>query len=261
MKRMPLFLVVLLWVGTCFAQEKTLTLVGDAWPPYTDASLPEGGLSVELIRTALGRAGYRVEYVEQPWERALRGFRRGQFDLINDWFTASHAGYARYGAPFLINRVRWVQQRDGGIVYRGLESLAPYRVALGRGYVYSDALMAALGDDAVYVADFVQAAYMLAAGRIDLTLEDELTARHHFENELALIHEGFDLLPGEFDLLPLHLVVSNQHPEQREIIAGFARELAAMRDDGTYEAILQRHGLSGSLGLMPVLQQAEGMPD
>lgn len=245
-----LLIVGLLW--SSLAQAQSLTLAGDAWPPYTDASLPSGGLSVELIRTALGRGGYTVDYVEMPWERAVRGLRRGQIDLVNDWFTVGHAGYARYGAPFLINRVRWVQRRDDGIVYQGLDSLAPYRVALGRGYVYSDALMAELGEDAVYVADFVQAAYMLAANRVDLTLEDELVARHHFGHRLALVREAFEFLPGEFDLLPLHLVVRGDHPQRDAILATFERELAAMRDDGTYEAILQRHGLSGSVGLMPV---------
>jgi len=64
---------------------EVLRLAGNVWPPYTDRSLPGEGLSVELIRTALGRGGYQVEYIEVPWERALLGLRNGSYDMINGW--------------------------------------------------------------------------------------------------------------------------------------------------------------------------------
>ena len=38
-----------------FAQR--LRLVADAWPPFTDATLINGGLATDIVSTALARAG------------------------------------------------------------------------------------------------------------------------------------------------------------------------------------------------------------
>ena len=223
------------------AQE--LRLAGNAWPPYTDQRLPKGGLSVELISTALGRAGYQVAYIEVPWARAVLGLKRGDYDMINGWRTAQHAAYARYTRPFLSNRMRWIQRRDSGIVYLGLESLARYRIALIRGYAYSDALRNDARLNKGYASNFVQAARMLIAGRIDLTREDERTAQFHFARELKDVHDAYRFVPGEFSLLDLSLVVRDDHPQQAAIIAAFDREIAAMVKDGSYAEIFRRHGL------------------
>ncbi len=75
---------LMLLLASASLPAEVLRLAGNIWPPYTDKSLPGEGLSVELIRTALERGGYRVEYIEVPWERALfapaqRQLRHGQW--------------------------------------------------------------------------------------------------------------------------------------------------------------------------------------
>jgi len=239
--RMLLMLFVLMASTSLNAQ--VLRMAANVWPPYTDQRLPEDGLSVDLIRTALGRAGYQVEYVEVPWERALQGLRQGRYDLINDWTTTTHAAYARYGRAFLTNRVRWVQRRGEHFRYEGRGSLIPYRIVLSRGYVYSDELATDSRLNKGYAANFVQAARMLLAGRADLTLEDEQTARFHFGRELSDVENLLQFVPGEFANLDLSLVVRNDHPQQAQIIAAFDREIEAMLADGSYAAIFLRHGL------------------
>ena len=85
--------LVLLLTSTSLSAE-VLRLAGNVWPPYTDRGLPEQGLSVDLIRTALGRAGYRVEYREVPWERALLGLMNGRYDMINGWPAVDRVTYS-----------------------------------------------------------------------------------------------------------------------------------------------------------------------
>lgn len=240
--------LVLLLTSTSLSAE-TLRLAGSVWPPYTDRALPEQGLSVDLIRTALGRAGYRVEYREVPWERALLGLKNGRYDMINDWPAADRVSYSRSSRPFLTNRVRWVQRRDSHIRYDGIDSLIGLRIVLSRGYFYGSGLQTDARLIRGYAADFVQAARMLLAGRADLTLEDERTASFHFNRELAGARDELSFLPGEFNLLELSLVVRNDHPQQAAILAAFNREIAAMVEDGSYAAIFHRHGLPAPLAL------------
>ncbi|MEK0361219.1 substrate-binding periplasmic protein [Pseudomonas sp. CBC3] len=237
----------LLWLALLLASTSlsadVLRLAGNAWPPYTDRRLPEDGLSVELIRTALGRAGYRIEYIEVPWERALLGLKTGSYDMVNGWPALNRADYVRRSQPFLTNRMRWVQRRDSDIRYDGLASLAVYPVALSRGYGYSEELENDSCLNKGYVANFVQAARMLLVGRVDLTLEDERTALFHFRRELKQVSDALSFVPGEFSLRDLSLAVRNSHPQQAAILAAFNREIAAMEKEGSYAAIFLRHGL------------------
>jgi len=227
----------------------TLRLAGNVWPPYTDQRLPENGLSVELIRTALGRAGYQVQYTEVPWERALLGLKSGSYDMVNSWPEADRSSYARASRPFLTNRLRWVHRRGPHAPYGGLDSLVGLRIALSRGYFYGKGLESDSRLIRGYAVNFVQAARMVIAGRADLTLEDERTALFHFNRELKDVRDELSFLPGEFNLLDLTLLVRNDHPQQEAITAAFNREIAEMVKDGSYAAIFHRHGLPAPLAL------------
>lgn len=243
MTRIKKILVGLLLSVSVSVHAEVLRMAADAWPPYTDQTLPAGGLSVELIRTALGRAGYEVTYTEVPWERAVLGLQRGKYDIINDWFTIRHADYATYSRPLLKNRVRWVQRRGEGIRYDGRDSLRGYDIVLTNGYAYSDELDNDSALNKGYANNFVQAARMLLADRADLALEDERTVLFHFNGALKAVSDGLSFVPGEFSIRNLSLVVRNDHPQQKAIIAAFNREIEAMVKDGTYAAIFARHSL------------------
>ncbi|WP_278400671.1 substrate-binding periplasmic protein [Stutzerimonas kunmingensis] len=143
---------LILLLASASLPAEVLRLAGNVWPPYTDRSLPGEGLSVELIRTALGRGGYQVEYIEVPWERALLGLRNFRYD--------------------------------------GLDSLVGHPIALSRGYMYSDELNEDTRLEKGYSANFVQAAKMVIAGRVDLTLEDERTAFSSANWDMSGMHSA-----------------------------------------------------------------------
>nr|WP_272890390.1 transporter substrate-binding domain-containing protein [Stutzerimonas stutzeri] len=234
---------MILLLASASLPAEVLRLAGNIWPPYTDKRLPGDGLSVDLIRTALGRGGYELEYIEVPWERALLGVKNGSYDMINGWPTVKRVDYTRSSRPFLINRMRWLQRRESDIRYEGLDSLLGYPIALSRGYVYSDELDDDTRLQKGYAANFVQAAKMLIAGRVDLTLEDERTALFHLNRELGHERDALSFVPGEFSQVGLSLVVRNDHPRAADIIATFDREIALMLDDGSYASIFLRHGV------------------
>ncbi|WP_342030392.1 substrate-binding periplasmic protein [Pseudomonas sp. SST3] len=249
MKRTWALLVAVLMISTPMAQAEVLRLAGNAWPPYTDQRLPGDGLSVELIRTALGREGYEVDYIEVPWERALLGLRYGIYDMVNAWPASGRMEYGSYSRPFLTNRVRWIQRRDQNIAYSDFDSLIPYRIGLVRGYAYSEALKDDPRLNKGYASSFVQLAKMLGAGRIDLTLEDERTVLFHLHRELRHLQDAYRFVPGAFSLLDLSLVVRTDHPQREEILATFNRGIEAMVADGSYAEIFHRYGLPAPVSL------------
>ena len=236
-------LFALLLACACVNGE-TLRMAANLWPPFTDARLPGNGLASELVSTALERAGYRTEYVQVPWARALRGLQQGDYDLlVSAWYNDERARYGQFSAPYLTNRILFLKRKDSTADYRTLADLRRYSIAVGRDYRYSPAFDADASLHKVPVTDFPMGARMLAAGRVQLTLEDELVARFYLNRELKGISDQLEFLPKPLSESGSHILVRLSHPRHQQLVEDFNRAIQAMREDGTYQAIFARHGL------------------
>ena len=223
---------------------QVLRLVADPWPPFNDHTLLNNGVASDLVSSALSRAGYATEYAQVPWERAVRGLRRSDYDvLINAWYTEERARFGHFSAPFLVNRIRLLRRKGSAIKFEQLSDLYIQRIAVVRGYAYSAEFN---GDPRLHkigVGSFASAARMLQAKRVELTLEDEFVARYHFARELSGIRDELEFLPRPLSENGLHILIRRSHPDHQGIAEAFDRAIVAMRADGSYAAILQRHGL------------------
>ena len=151
--------------------------------------------------------------------------------------------FGHYSQPYLVNRIRFLQRKGAGIRFDSLADLYPHSIAVVRGYAYSAEFD---GDERlrkVGVGGFATAARMLHAGRVQLTLDDELVARYHLGRELRAMRDELEFLPLPLSENGLHILVRRSHPEHREIARRFDRAIQAMSDDGSYAATFRRHGL------------------
>ncbi len=236
--------VLLLWaMAGIAAADGPLRLVANFWPPYTDQRILNGGLASDLVQSALRRAGYTTVQSEVPWARVLRGLRIGRYDVaVSAWYSAERSEFADFSQPYLINQLRLVQRRGRGIRFEQLADLYKYRIAVARGYAYSPAFDSDSRLNKFVVLDFTAGARMVQAQRLDLAVEDELVARYLFKGELASISGDLEFLPRPLSESGLHILVSHQHPEHRQIAEAFDQAITEMRRDGSYARIFQRHG-------------------
>jgi polar amino acid transport system substrate-binding protein len=226
------------------ALAQKLRLAGDAWAPYSDVSLLNGGLSTDLIRTALGRAGYATEYEQVPWARAVHGVSEGRYDvLINAWYSEDRTRIGQFSGEYLINRLRFLKRKTSSIDYQSLTQLHPYSIAVVRSYAYSPAFDSDAELKKVLVASFSTAVRMLAAGRVELTVEDEYAARFALSREPDEVRDNVEFLPKSLSENSLHILVSLKNPEHEKIVADFDKAIAAMKADGTYDKLFKLHGL------------------
>ncbi|MHC8317340.1 substrate-binding periplasmic protein [Pseudomonas sp. LB3P31] len=226
------------------AAAEKLRLVADAWPPFTDATLINGGLATDIVSTALARAGYASDFEQVPWARALLGVGEGRYDvLINAWYNDERTRIGQFSGEYLLNRVRFLKRKDAPIEYNNLQQLHTYPIAVVRGYAYSKVF----DDDAslqkVPVHSFAMAVRMLAADRVKLTLEDEFVARYYLSRESAKVRNAVEFLPKPLSENSLHILVSLKNPRHEQIVAGFDRAIAAMKADGSYERLFRQHGM------------------
>ncbi|PXX73211.1 amino acid ABC transporter substrate-binding protein [Pseudomonas chlororaphis] len=236
-------LIGLLLLGQSVYAEK-LRLVADAWPPFTDATLVNGGLATDIVSTALARAGYASEFEQVPWARALLGVGEGRYDvLVNAWFNETRTQLGQFSSEYLVNRVRFIRRKDAPIEYTSLKQLHQYPIAVVRGYAYSPDFDSDPELQKVLVHNFAMAVRMLAADRVKLTLEDEYVARYYLARESPRVRNAVEFLPNSLSENGLHILVSLKNPAHAQIVAGFDREIEAMKADGSYDRLLRQHGM------------------
>jgi len=234
----------LIWVAHTAAAADTLRMAGDAWAPYADTSLLNGGLATDLINTALSRAGYSTEYEQVPWARAVHGLTEGRYDiLINAWYSDERTRIGQFSATYLTNQLRFIKRKGFDVDYKNLAQLHPHTVAVVRGYAYSPAFDNDAELKKVPVANFSTAVRMLAAGRVELTVEDEYAARYALSREPQDVQTSVEFLPTSLAENTLHILVSLKNPEHEKIVARFDQEIAAMKADGSYDKLFKLHGL------------------
>lgn len=223
---------------------QNLKMAGDAWAPYSDASLLNGGISTDLIRTALKRAGYATEYEQVPWARGMHGVSEGRYDiLVNAWYSEGRTHIGQFSGEYLVNRLRFLKLKTSDIDYQSLDQLHPYPIAVVRGYAYSPEFDADEQLKKVPVASFSTAVRMLQAGRVSLAVEDEYAAKVALSHESDELRNSVEFLPRSLSENSLHILVSLKNPEHEKIVAAFDQAIRDMKADGSYAQLLMQHGL------------------
>ncbi|NBF05392.1 transporter substrate-binding domain-containing protein [Pseudomonas sp. Fl5BN2] len=226
------------------ASAQKLRLVADTWPPFTDATLVNGGVATDIVSTALARAGYSSEFEQVPWARALLGIGEGRYDvLVNAWYNEERTQLGQFSSEYMLNRVRFIKRKDAPLEYNNLKQLHAYPVAVVRGYAYSPEFDNDPDLQKVPVHNFAMAVRMLAADRVKLTLEDEYVARYYLARESPRVRNAVEFLPKPLSENSLHILVSLKNPEHAQIVARFDQEIAAMKADGSYDRLLREHGM------------------
>lgn len=220
-----------------------LRLVADNWPPFTDSAMPGGGLATSLVTTALARAGYASGYEEVPWARALMGIGEGRYDvLISAWYNDARKQIGQFSKGYLSNRIRLLKRKDDTLSYENQGDLFPYSIAVVRDYAYSPAFDSDTRLNKVAVRNFSTAVRMLAAGRVNLAVEDEYVARYNLQREPQAVREGVTLVGPPLAENTLHILVSLKHPDHQQIVERFEQAIAAMKADGSYARLMRQHG-------------------
>ncbi|MGJ7550616.1 substrate-binding periplasmic protein [Pseudomonas alloputida] len=220
-----------------------LRLVADNWPPFTDSAMPGGGLATSLVSTALARAGYASGYEEVPWARALMGIGEGRYDvLISAWYNDGRKLIGQFSKGYLSNRIRLLKRTGDGFRYQNQADLYPYSIAVVRDYAYSPAFDGDTRLHKVEVRNFSTAVRMLAAGRVNLAVEDEYVARYNLQREPQEVRDGVTLVEPLLAENSLHILVSLKHPDHQQIVERFEQAIAAMKADGSYARLMRQHG-------------------
>ncbi|MBI9091606.1 MAG: transporter substrate-binding domain-containing protein [Desulfobacterium sp.] len=230
----------------CGAADKVITAAGDPWPPFTDPSAPEEGLSLEIIRAAYATQGYTVKMEYLPWARAKDGVKKGKYDILAGvWMTDKRKADFLFSVPYTVNQIKFIKRVDDPFEYNGLESLAGKKIGTVRGYGYGDDFLNATHFKREVANDFITNIKKLtnANPRIDLAIEDEIVGRVTIANEASDLLSKIRFTENALSTSDLHIASGLANPRHKEFIAAFDKGLAEIKSNGTYARILGKFGL------------------
>ena len=234
-------LALALWLVIAPAYADKLIAVQNPWPPYLSPDLEGQGLSGQIVREALRRQGHELEIRFLPWARALRMVKNGGADLlVAAWWTQERSEYLRFSEPYVQNNLKFIKRKNDDFEFEGLQSLSGKRLGLVRSYGYGDQLTNAKNYHKVENLDLLANIRMLLAGRIDLTLEDELVARYIMSEDNPALLKTVAFTKSALSSKPLYVASGLSHPKNIEYVAAFNRGLKSMREDGTLDRYLQQ---------------------
>ena len=240
-----LFSVLFFSVAVPSFAQKTITFAAVNWEPYSGEKLPSFGFHSEITVEAMKRAGYNVQIKFVPWERGLLMVRTGEVDgILTIYYTEERAQTMLFSAPVTFATVVLMKRKDSIIQdsYQTLQDLRYYTFSVVRGFASSPEF-----DSADYLKkEFANSGesnlLKLQYGRVDMIAEAK-------ENILYLINTDFPEIIGTVEVLDPPLNVQNVYnafskaiPNSQKLVEDFNKSLHELKDDGTYNMIMQKHG-------------------
>lgn len=234
-----LFLLMGAWVQAA----EQLNVATSEWVPYVGKQLPNQGLAMDLVNTALKRAGYQPVVTIDVWSRTLQGADVGVYDLIAAaWYSDERAKKFAFSKPYLYNEIKIIKRADSGFEYNSVSSLEGRVFGVVDKYAYGEAFDYATGIIRVPSQYVFENILRVLNGQVELTLDDERVLKYEIaknidsENKRNLV-----ILPNALSKNGLYIAVSRQNPKHQEIVQAFDKAIAAMRKDGSYDKILKAH--------------------
>lgn len=235
-----IFGLSLVWPIQAWAQERTLKIACNEFPPHKMEKSADGlpGFDVEILHAALTPGGLKPEIGYFPWKRALEYTRRGLQDGLcscsrdparDEWLMYSEdMGNVGVGV--------FVLATGDTPAIGSIRDLRDLNVAVVRGYNLHDEL-ARENISTTLVADDDKGARMLMHRRVDAFYTFRDTGRYF----LARLGLGQDWRYIEFRNSPYYFCVNKFVKDAGTIIKSFNLGLRKIRADGSYDRIMAKY--------------------
>lgn len=219
-------------------QTDTLKLVtGDHYAPFSDQSLPGGGLATHLVT-------YLFEQMEQPvevevvswaegYQATLEGDYAGTFPYIQ---SEQRLADFLFSEPlFTVSSFAYVDQ-SSTINARSPEDLAGLTLCLPDGFAHGPALEDLVQNGAITritPPDMPSCFAMLKSGEADFVKINRYVARELLRNA-GVPHSSVRALPFPVETLSMHFIAPRNQSGSDALIARVNRALAELQRDNEY---------------------------
>ncbi len=237
------------WAAVLLAQPApaaTFEMVtGLDYVPFTGEDLPAGGLAVDAMAAALEAQGHSLDVRFLPWKRGFQltadGAVDGTFPYIH---TDERAQEVRFSEPMFTVVAQVISSTDDPVRFDGTKaSLDDKRLCLPVGYATEPLVSEMIDKGRISVLEarnLDQCPALVQSERADFMVHNNfvwppLVAGSDYGRD------AFHVAETSLKENQLHAIVGKEHPETARILTTINDGLAAIRADGTFDAIVDRH--------------------
>jgi polar amino acid transport system substrate-binding protein len=219
-----------------------LRLASSSWPPWVGGE-GQPRVALEIVSTALARAGYVAIHDIAPLDVVLSNLRNGggAYDgSASLWRSEEREQYLLYSEPYLENRMVLVGRRDTDVSAKWFSQLKGKKIGIVKDYAYGPELDGAT--EPVFVRGESTEANLrtlLHSGKLDYVLADALVVYHLKQQYPEKTRER--LATGTTPLITrsLHFALRKNLPGAQQILDRFNEQRIKMLKDGSYHTALQ----------------------
>lgn len=216
-----------------------LRIVSSEFVPHNGEQLPNQGYAIELIREIFATQQQEIQIEFLPWPRALLQARQGEaVALISVWFDSERTSYLHYPTPLYTNYMKFYHSSTKPIRFTELDQLAktPLRLGVVRGYSYPQAIKA-LPFEWVEVSTDLESLKMLALGRVDLVICEQMVAEYLLSTELSEYSAQLSSTGPIVEARPMYLAFSKAHPDSELMQRKFEQGLQQLKQQRRLELL------------------------
>ncbi len=249
-----LFTIVPLLFSLCYisGEDKTVSLATLNWAPYIDETLENNGFVYEIVETVFKRSGYTIEVNFYPWARSVIVVESGSMDaLFPEYYGEERLESFVFSAPFADGPVGLYKRVDLDVDWtvdpskkqtEALRHLKEYKFGTVRGYINTEEFDNADFLNKEETTSDESNILKLKGKRIDFIFIDKFVAQHLINTKYPEYKDTLEFMEPPMDNNQFYLAFSKNSPDHLEKLDAFNRGLKIIRDDGTYDKILEKHG-------------------
>lgn len=237
-----IFLISLIFLFHTVTYATQLNVATSEWVPYVGKQLPKQGLAIDIVNTALQRAGYQPNVTIDVWTRTLQGADVGVYDLIAAaWYNEKRAQHFTFSKPYLYNEIKLLKHMDSDFQFNSVADLNGRMVGVINNYAYGEKFNQAKGLLRIPGTQVLENILRVLNREIELTLDDERVLKYEIKHNIDANKDKLVIVPKPLSKNGLYIAVSKQNPKHKEIAQAFDKAIAEMKKDGTYDRILKAH--------------------
>ena len=236
-----LFIGVVVYTHAAMALDINVVHSG-SWPPYADEDLPEQGLAIDLVTTALKRAGYSPKVKTASLRQILEGSKTGAYDVFaTPWYTMDRDKYLDFSQPYLESSIHFIKRKDTPFEYTKFDDLEGMTIGVIESYAYDEDFNESRFIEKINASSLTDNLRKLVEKEVDLSLDDERVLRYTLNQSMPNEMATLVILARPLTTRGVNIGVSRKNPDHARIVAGFNKAIAEMKKDGTYNRIAQQH--------------------
>lgn len=226
------------------AEAKTINLVTVEWMPHYGPSMKDGGIVIDISTEAFKKVGYDLKVDYKPWKRALIEGAEGEkyHGVLGAYYSEERNKKFLYSDATTDTSTVFFKRKGDNITYKTLKDLTPYKVGVMRGSAHSEEFDSATFLQKDVILNQHGNIQKLFKKRVDLIVGSRKVILYEINTNLPEFTGKIEIMGPPLQTHYLHIIISRKVPEFEQIIKDFNLGLKKIKENGTYDNLLKKHG-------------------